>query len=97
MKGCAASILDGFATSFTAPQKAVRGSSSAFLLNLAILSRQEPLGTDLNTGAVSALVHQLGAIPQDDADAISRFGLLFSYTASSTPHISQPGVSRAGH
>ena len=71
VKGQAGAILDGFSTSFTSPQKAVRGAS--FLLNLAIVSRQEPLGTELNTQIVSLLVHLLSTVPPSDEDAIHRY------------------------
>lgn len=77
VKQQAGAILDGFSTSFTSPQKAVRGAS--FLLNLAIVSRQEPLGTELNTQLVSILAHLLSVVPTNDEDALHRYFLPRAY------------------
>ena len=71
VKQQAGAILDGFSTSFTSPQKAVRGAS--FLLNLAIVSAQEPLGAELNTQVVSILAHLLSEVPKNDEDALHRY------------------------
>ena len=78
MKQQAGAILDGFSTSFTSPQKAVRGAS--FLLNLAIVSGQEPLGTELNTQVVSILAHLLSTVPHNDEDALHRYIIAESCT-----------------
>lgn len=70
IKKQAGAVLDGFSTSFTSAQRAVRGAS--FLLNLAVLSQEEPLGAELNVQAVSILAHLLSVVPPDDEEALHR-------------------------
>lgn len=68
----ALSLLDGFSPAFAATPKAVRGSAAAFLMNLAILLRTEPVSIELCAQAISAVVSCLSATLPEDEETMYR-------------------------